>query len=246
MTTHTLRRFPLVSFSTPSLVSFFVFLFLFFFGLHPDQPLFPLSADPLEDGIRYYKQKKLKRAEKALVEAMRSNKQGSRNWVKAFFYLADVYKFSGQWTKALKFHEIMEKFLKKANPKQLPIVYRSLGVIHRNLGSPNKALDYYNKSIRIDQKSGNTVGVARATLNSALIYLNQSNYKVARKLLLKAQPVFEKRGLAKELSMIFNNLGLIARREENWPLAESLYKKSLKIKEVSTPRFIVQPQCTES
>jgi len=93
-----------------------------------------------------------------------------------------------------------------------------------------KAIEYLGQSLEYHQKDGNRKEEANVLNNIGIIYFETGDYKKAREFFLRSLAIKEElktdpAGLIK----IYNNLGLIAKEENNPGLAEEYYTSTLRI-----------------
>lgn len=94
----------------------------------------------------------------------------------------------------------------------------------------SKAIEYLTQSLEYHRKDGNRKEEANVLNNIGIIYFETGDYKKAREFFLRSLAIKEEiktdpAGLIK----IYNNLGLIAKEENNPGLAEEYYTSTLRI-----------------
>lgn len=94
-----------------------------------------------------------------------------------------------------------------------------------------QALNYYQKSLKIQEESGDKDGIASSLNNIALIYDTQSNYPKALDYYERSLKIHEEVGDKDGIADALNNIGGIYFLQENYPKAMDYYERCLKIHE---------------
>ena len=106
--------------------------------------------------------------------------QPDTNRLKAMQKIAwDGYLYS-QPDSAFYLAQLQYDFAKSANnKKQMAAAVSTQGESHRIMGNYEQALEYYDKSIAVDEETGDKHGMAASCHNIGLIYADQDNYEKA-------------------------------------------------------------------
>jgi len=107
--------------------------------------------------------------------------------------------------------------------------YNILGILHSEIGNYKKSLQSYNESERIFKNLHDTLGVAYAIYNKAIIYYDWGIYAESLKLLLKASDLFISINEQSELANILSAQGIVYHETGDLKLAKEYYYKSIEI-----------------
>ena len=108
--------------------------------------------------------------------------------------------------------------------------YNNLGYINSREGNTDSAFYYYEKSIEVQEKIHDTLGVANTYNNMAFIYYQQGKIPKALELFHESLKLKEQLKELKTLSHAYSNIGAIHRDLQNDSLALYYYKKGLKLR----------------
>ena len=150
---------------------------------------------------------------------------------------------------------ICEKKLTTQNNKSkfylsnLAELLNNLGFIAQQHGNIKSAIEYYHKSLKIDEKLKNNLGVAYSLSNIGLIYNYQNDFATALEYYKNSLTVYEK--IRKDNSLnednnigyatCLNNIGYLFDNQGQINQAESYFNKSLIIrKEINDDRGIAE------
>ncbi|MFI5151340.1 MAG: tetratricopeptide repeat protein [Bacteroidia bacterium] len=114
--------------------------------------------------------------------------------------------------------------------KNLSTAYNNTGYVYSMIGDYEKGLDYYLKSISIEEKLGDKMGVARTDCNIGNLYFDQQDYNKATHYMLKALAVFEKAGDKNLVATCLLDMGNIYFSQNKFDSAISKYSEAM-------PRF---------
>lgn len=104
------------------------------------------------------------------------------------------------------------------------------GIIRGFQGNYPKALEYYERSLRIQEESGDQKGISAVLNNAGLIYNKQGNYTKALEYFQRSLRIKQEIGDKHGISINLNNIGLIYKNQGNYPKALEYYERALKIK----------------
>ncbi len=109
--------------------------------------------------------------------------------------------------------------------------YQSLGIINKLLGKYEEAIACYNKSEEIYIRKENEKLLGFVYSNKANIYFIQQDYSKAEDYQNRALNIFMTDSIKHpiQLSILYNNLGNIFKRKNNYQLATESYRKSLNL-----------------
>ncbi len=148
------------------------------------------------------------------------------------------FYFKGRYEDAIQYYKsciaVCERLERagKSNAEFLNLKSKTLGYIglaYSNKGNILKALDYYFTAIKIDEKSGNKIGVARHSGNIGIIYYQRNNLAKAEEYYLKALKLAEETGYKLLQANTYGNLGLLySDKNDKWN-ALDYYNKALKM-----------------
>ena len=143
--------------------------------------------------------------------------------------LSSTYRQTGHTNQAIIAIDsgiIIEK--KHKLSKNLSISYNSLGIIFSETGDYKKSLHYYNLSELTSKALNDTLGVAYAIFNKALIYFEWGIYEESLKLISEASRLFKNIDSDFENVNTLATFGLIYHEMGKLDLAKKHYFKTIK------------------
>ena len=143
--------------------------------------------------------------------------------------LSTTYRHTGQTGKAIIALDsaiVVEK--KHKLNINLSISYNTLGIIYSEIGDHKKSLQYYNLSESSSKALNDTLGVAYAIFNKALIYFDWGIYEKSLELISKASKLFMKMNRESENVNTFATLALIYHEMNKLDLAKKHYFKAIR------------------
>ena len=156
----------------------------------------------------------------------------------ALINLGALAYYKGDEVKALSNYLAALKILENLNGKEttgylynkhLSSAYNNLGIIYQGQKQFEKAKKYYTKSIEIDKKMNDKIGMANCYNNIGIIYEEQGNYDEAIKNYeLSLQLKTELKDIEGIPSTLIN-MGVLRMNEHKFKEAESYFKKALSI-----------------
>ena len=132
---------------------------------------------------------------------------------------------------ALFFAKQAELLAEKINDiDRLAECYKNIGNIYNGKDNFNIANNYYQKSLKIHQDQGNTLGIAKIYNNLGALNRNQGNFILALEYYQKSLELRQKIGDIEGMGKTYNNIGNIHNSQDNFDLAIMYYIKSLDIR----------------
>lgn len=104
------------------------------------------------------------------------------------------------------------------------------GTAHDYFAKYDSAIFYYKQSLINSQNSRDSVGIANAAFSLAILSQLQGNNIAAIDQYLEVERMFKSLGDERRLSRLYNNLGSIYRKTEQFDAAVQVYENSLEIK----------------
>jgi signal transduction histidine kinase/Tfp pilus assembly protein PilF len=108
---------------------------------------------------------------------------------------------------------------------------RSMGTVWAIKNNYDSAIYNIQKSIRLNKKNGNNIGIAKSFNSIALVYMKTENLDLAKANLIDAIKLGYELGDSILLSKTFNNMGLLYKRKNDFDSALYYYHESMKIKD---------------
>lgn len=125
-----------------------------------------------------------------------------------------------------KIAEICEFHINSKNKKQHDFYYRKLayscnniGIFYEENGAFSIALQYHLKSLEIQKRIGNQVGIGNSYNNLGILYNDSQDYEKADEYYQKALEIRKEINDSSGLGSVLNNIGLIYQKAEKWDLA---------------------------
>jgi len=137
-----------------------------------------------------------------------------------------VFSEQSNYAKALQHHlKAVTIYEETKEEEKLARVYNNIGIVYRAQKEDFKALDYFSKAQKLQEKVGDpTVGITLTNIGN--LHLKQNNLKEAEDYYTKAKFYFEKFPNPRGLGELYNNLGLLYKKNstsekafESWNLA---------------------------
>ena len=137
-----------------------------------------------------------------------------------------VFSEQSNYAKALQHHlKAVSIYEETKEEEKLARVYNNIGIVYRAQNEDFKALDYFSRAQKIQEKIGDrTVGITITNIGN--LHLKQNNFKEAEDYYTKAKYYFEKFPNPRGLGELYNNLGLLYKKNstsekalESWNLA---------------------------
>lgn len=142
-----------------------------------------------------------------------------------------VYKEKGQYQKALDFHFKSLAIKEKENNRTSMVYsYENIGVCYFHQKKTKEALEYLEKALQLSESIGLKSMSAVSLVYLGELYISTKEYVKARDLFLQSKALAEKVG---EPAIVHNNLGLLARVEEQLQNYKAAYHYQVQFKQVS-------------
>lgn len=180
---------------------FFMFLLaVFFVGIISISNSYAFTTNVIDECIKYLQLNDLK---SALNYGQRAVNLYPTS-VSAHFCLADAYRLSGIYDKALNHYILAKNFAK--NIEDLNIIYNRMGIVYSNLGNYENALFYLNQFLKYARSTKNQTDIITALNNIAETYRKMKQTQKAIDYFLQIINIEEKN--EENLISVYNNLGL--------------------------------------
>jgi signal transduction histidine kinase/DNA-binding response OmpR family regulator len=176
---------------------------------------FQLAVDYSQQAIKLYEQLEDKKA----VAAMCDN-------------ISQTYWLQGQYDKALEFDLKTLKYYEEAGDMQHAAnATRHIGkVYYDGLNDHQKALEYYQKSLELSEKCGDTAGVIKVDDLLGLFYLQQGDCQKSLGYYQEVLKYFERKGDKAEIKDSYLEIGNVyALCIKDCPKALSYYRNGLRL-----------------
>lgn len=177
------------------------------------------------EALDFFSQAKLV-YENELAVNLKDNGKLKNGLARVYGSMGVVFSEQSNYAKALQYHlKAVSIYEETKEEDKLAKVYNNIGVVYRAQNEDFKALDYFSKAQKIQEKIGDrTVGITITNVGN--LYLKQNNLKEAEEYYKKAKYYFEKFPNPRGLGELYNNLGLLYKKEaasqkalESWNLA---------------------------
>lgn len=110
-------------------------------------------------------------------------------------------------------------------------IYNTLGIVFYNLTDYTTALEYYEKGLRINEKTGYKRGIANSLGNIGIIYRQLSDYSTAIEYYQKALFINEQIENKDGIAINLGNIGVAYSLLKDYPKTLEYYYKSLELYE---------------
>ncbi len=154
-----------------------------------------------------------------------------KNLGKSYNYLGIIYKYKGDYDKALEYYFKSLKIKEETEDKNgVAASYNNIGTIYTSKSYYDKALEFYFKSLNIFEELKDKNGMA-ATFNNIgnNHYLNK-DYDKALEFYSKSLKIREETGDQKGMAKSYNNFGLIYNVRKEYNKSLEYYFKALEIR----------------
>jgi tetratricopeptide (TPR) repeat protein len=168
-----------------------------------------------------------------LTESMQDETKGPTGWYRLGRLMMTVAQFD-------KAQQVFEMILDRTtDEKEKGEIYHYLGWIKKDQGKYTEAIAYYEKSLKICQKTlpANHPHLATSYNNIGGVYNNMGEYSKALSYYEKALEIDQKTLPANHplLATSYNNIGLVYKNMGEYPKALSYLERALEIKQRSLP-----------
>lgn len=117
----------------------------------------------------------------------------------------------------------------KHNKKGMSRSLSHIGSIYVYQGQYHLAQDFFNNSLLISKKYGDSIGISASLNNLGIIYYSMRNYDKAIIFYENALTYQKQKDNNKKIAEISNNLGLVYKDKKNFKLANNYLKEALSI-----------------
>jgi tetratricopeptide (TPR) repeat protein len=168
-----------------------------------------------------------------LTKSMQKDTEGPTGWFRLGLLMLTVAQFD-------KAQQVFEMILDRTtDEKQKGEIYYYLGWIKNGQGKYTKAVTYYEKSLKIREKTlpANHPNLATSYNNIGNVYNNMGEYSKAVSYYQKALEIKQKTLPANHLSLAgsYNNIGAVYKNMSEYSKALSYYEKALEIRQKTLP-----------
>ncbi|MCC7430421.1 tetratricopeptide repeat protein [bacterium] len=145
-------------------------------------------------------------------------------------FLAEIFRFKGDYEKSLEFLEKSEKlFQQLRDKKELTVVYANFGNVYNKKGDFELAKEYLAKSLELSKDIGDYFKVAKCYLAIGNNCFFEQDYSQAmefyQKLLTVSKMISDKKGV----SLALGNIGIIFHQLGDYPKAMEFYLEKKKL-----------------
>ena len=136
------------------------------------------------------------------------------------YNLGALHFYKGSYNKAMEYCDQSLKIREEIkNPYGVAYSLLLKGVIYEAQGKNDQALEIYKNALKIDEELDDKQGIASLLLNISNLYVHIGNLKDAREYSLKAMKVIRETGIIKLQLSIYNNMGEIELKLNNYNAA---------------------------
>ncbi len=153
------------------------------------------------------------------------------NLGKSYNYLGIIYKYQGDYDKALEFYFKSLKIKEETSDKNgMAASYNNIGTIYTSKSYYDKALEFYFKSLAIFEELNDKNGMAASYNNIGNNHYLKKDYDKALEFYSKSLKIREERGDKKGMAKSYNNFGLIYSVRKEYDKSLEYYFKALAIR----------------
>lgn len=154
-----------------------------------------------------------------------------KNLGKSYNYLGIIYKYQGDYDKALEFYFKSLKIKEETGDKNgMAASYNNIGTMYTSKNYYDKALEFYFKSLKIFEEIGDKNGMAATYNNIGNNHYLKKDYDKALEFYTKSLKIREETGDKKGMAKSYNNLGLIYSVRKEYDKSLEFYFKALEIR----------------
>ncbi|MCK5051445.1 MAG: tetratricopeptide repeat protein [Candidatus Cloacimonetes bacterium] len=154
--------------------------------------------------------------------------------------IIDIFRWTGQWEKALENAEFTLKMAEDLNDKKyLAIALNKIGLQYFYKGLYREAMEIFRRYLTIDRKIGFELGKSTAYANMGIIHLNQGDLKKALTCFENELKIVRKLGNIREESFAYGYIGNVYFGYGNLTKACEYYNKKLHIAEKSGDKLAI-------
>ncbi|MBL8004991.1 MAG: tetratricopeptide repeat protein [Candidatus Kapabacteria bacterium] len=127
--------------------------------------------------------------------------------------------------------ELIEHSEIHKDQESLSKIYNLLGNVYKNVSDLSIALEYFEKSLKIDEKFENKLGIVSNLSGMSFVYVSLSNYSKALQLLEKSLQISNEIGNKKNIASVLANFGIIYQNLADYSKSIECYEQALLIQE---------------
>ena len=153
-----------------------------------------------------------------------------------------ILKLKGDFIGALDYYQrslaIKEELLNHDDPN-LGTTYNNIGNIYRIMGKSDLAMLYYTKAVDIYKISNiKSPSLAISYVNKGVIYMAEGDFGKALELFNCALNILDEKRDAQQISTLYNNIGNVYYKLNEFEKALVYYKKSVLIREIDETNLV--------
>lgn len=146
--------------------------------------------------------------------------------------LGNVATIRGEYEKSISYYNKSLEIAGKENNFQLMAqIHHNLGMAYKSMGDLDRASFHFDQSINYSDMIGNLRLKGLSYLEKAEIHNRKSEFGSTTALAITAFRIFSEIGDYLSLADTYKLFGMVNREKQNWQLAESYFRNSLKINE---------------
>ena len=148
-----------------------------------------------------------------------------------FCNIADSYKDSGQYKKALSYYqESLDLYRNTHDKAKTGLLLNNIGIIHRRMGEYGKSVDFYKQALKLRKMVGDKKETAKTLNNLGIVYHSIKDYNLAIEHYLQALAIKREIGDDKGTAKTLNNIGILFYKLSEYPKSLKYFEEALVIK----------------
>ena len=151
--------------------------------------------------------------------------------------IADNYFSNGLYKKAALWYQQTFELYKELKSLNLAGLAELTATAWYNLPDDTLSLKWYNTALSYFETEGNVEGSIRCTRKIASLYAETGNYKEAEEKYLGLLDIYKSRNDSRNISLIYNNLGVIKYRQKELTAALNFFREAEKEQIKSEPDY---------
>lgn len=164
------------------------------------------------------------------IESLATAAEDKKWQVAAYHGIADIKLKQKLFDESIPyFLKAMDGYKEIGDLIQLANVYISIGAIYDRQKNYRQAIEYNIKAKDILVYEGSSADMAKVLRNLAIYYYEISDYSKSEKNLLKAEEICLSSKDFYRLSLVYNTFGMLHMKQENFPVAQSFFLKTIQI-----------------
>jgi len=129
--------------------------------------------------------------------------------------------------KSLKLNEMLK------DSSGIADAYMSLGNVYYSQENFSKSIGFYEKAFELSKRLKDKAGEARSLINLAVCYGNLGDVNKEKEYLLRAKSIILTLDNQKMLPSLYNNLGMVYQRENEYDSALYFFNESIRLNEIN-------------